>query len=138
MNAQYLIAASAGLVLAMGTGHLLLTFFSDAFAPRDAGLFVRMQSAPTHFSRRMLMGPAWVGFNASHSVGPILFGLVYGWLALEHAEFLFASPFLLALGACFLGFYVLIAIRYWFWAPLTGLLIASAFYAGGIVAASMA
>lgn len=44
------------------------------------------------------MWKAWVGFNASHALGAILFGLVYGYLALLHLAFLFQSWFLLAVG----------------------------------------
>jgi hypothetical protein len=39
-----------------------------------------------------------VGFNASHSMGLILFGLVFGYLALAHRQLLFQSPFLLVVG----------------------------------------
>jgi len=39
-----------------------------------------------------------VGFNASHSMGFILFGLVFGFLALAHGQLLFQSPFLLIVG----------------------------------------
>jgi hypothetical protein len=35
------------------------------------------------------MWKAWVGFNASHSYGAILFGLVYGYLASMSSEVVF-------------------------------------------------
>jgi hypothetical protein len=46
-------------------------------------------------TRQTTMWRAWIGFNASHSMGAVFFGLVYGYLALLHVELLFRSPFLL-------------------------------------------
>ena len=40
------------------------------------------------------MWRAWVGFNATHSLGLILFGALYGYLATRHSAWLFS------LGSC--------------------------------------
>ena len=133
MLAQTLIEASAAIVLAMGTGHLWLTFFSRAFSPRDAALEERMQSTPVIFHKQMMLGKSWVGFNASHSLGPMLFGLIYGYLALTNPAFLFQSHFLMTLGAVTLLFYVFLAWRYWFYLPLLGVSTAFACYIAGMV-----
>lgn len=135
MLAQTLIEASAAIVLAMGTGHLWLTFFSRAFSPRDTALEERMQSTPVIFHKRMMLGKSWVGFNASHSLGPMLFGLIYGYLALTNPAFLFQSHFLMALGAVTLLFYVFLAWRYWFYLPLIGVSMACACFIGGVIVA---
>jgi hypothetical protein len=42
MRAETLVAISAFIVLAMGTGHLLLTFLTDRMDPRDPALSARM------------------------------------------------------------------------------------------------
>ena len=44
------------------------------------------------------MWRAATGFHISHSMGPILPGLFYGYLAACHFDFLRQSTFLLALG----------------------------------------
>jgi hypothetical protein len=49
-------------------------------------------------TKETTMWRCWVGFNASHSIGLILFGLVFGFLALAHGQLLFQSPFLLVVG----------------------------------------
>ncbi len=49
------------------------------------------------------MWRCWMGFNASHSMGLILFGLIYGYLALAHDQLLFRSPFLLLVGLVMLA-----------------------------------
>jgi hypothetical protein len=135
MLAQTLIVASAAIVAAMGSGHLWLTFFSRAFSPRDSALEERLKSVSLVLNKRIVMWKAWIGFNASHSVAPILFGLVYGYLALLHPQFLFQSKFLMAVGAAMLLFYVFLAVRYWFYLPLLGLSVATACYVSGIVIA---
>ncbi len=79
------------------------------------------------------MWKAWIGFNASHSYGAMLFGLVYGYLALAHAPFLFASPFLLAVGLVLLGGYGLLGWQYWFSVPFRGIALATALYVAALL-----
>jgi hypothetical protein len=132
MHAETLIAISAFIVLAMGTGHLFLTFFTDKMDPRDPALSARMKEVAPRLTRRSTMWNLHIGFNASHSYGPMIFGAIYAWLALSHPSFLLQSDFLLAFGAVVFAAYIFLAARYWFWAPLTGLSISAAFYAAGI------
>ena len=79
------------------------------------------------------MWRAWVGFNASHSYGLILFGAVYGYLALAHSDFLFQSVFLLSLGLMLLFGYAFLAKRYFFRIPLHGILLATFLYALALI-----
>ena len=95
-----------------------------------------MSAVSPIISRETTMWKAWVGFNASHAFGVILFGVVYGYLALAHAPFLFASPFLLAVGLVLLGGYAFLGKRYWFSVPLRGVLLSLALYALALVAAA--
>jgi uncharacterized membrane protein len=64
------------------------------------------------------MWRAWIGFNFSHSMGAILFGLIYGFLAIVHSELLFGSPFLLIVGLVMLGGLAVLGKLYWFRIPL--------------------
>jgi len=79
------------------------------------------------------MWRCWVGFNASHSMGLILFGLVFGFLALAHDRLLFRSPFLLVVGLATLGGFVVLCKLYFFRAPFTGISISFACYVASIV-----
>ncbi len=78
------------------------------------------------------MWRAWVGFNASHSMGLILFGLVFGYLALAHAELLFRSAFLLVVGLAMLVGFVVLSKVYFFSVPLAGVSISLACYVASI------
>jgi hypothetical protein len=124
-----LIAASAAIILFLGLAHLLFTFYGPSFKPRDRELQQRMRDVSPVISRETTMWNAWVGFNASHSFGAILFGAVYGYLALMHSAFLFRSGFLLTLGLVLLCSYLWLAKRYWFRIPFRGILLAVALYA---------
>ena len=79
------------------------------------------------------MWRAWIGFNASHSYGLILFGAVYGYLALAHSDFLFQSVFLLVLGLIVLFGYIFLARRYFFRTPLRAGLVAVLLYGLGLI-----
>jgi hypothetical protein len=79
-------------------------------------------------TKETTMWRAWVGFNASHSMGLILFGLVFGFLALAHGQLLFQSSFLLAVGLAMLCGFVVLCKAYFFSAPLTGISISLACY----------
>ena len=103
--APSLIAASAGIILLLGLVHLVYTFSGTKLHPRDAALQARLKEVSPIITRETTMWKAWVGFNASHSYGAILFGLVYGYFALAHPAFLFQSAFLLLLGLLLLAGY---------------------------------
>ena len=128
-----LVTASAAIMLLLGLMHLLFTFYGPKLLPRDRELQLRMQEVSPVITRQTTMWKAWVGFNASHSYGLILFGAVYGYLALAHSEFLFRSVFLLSLGLLLLFGYVFLAKRYFFRIPLGGVLLASFFYTLALV-----
>jgi hypothetical protein len=73
-----------------------------------------------------------VGFNASHSMGLILFGLLFGFLALAHGQLLFQSSFLLVVGLAMLGGLVVLCKVYFFSGPLIGTSISLACYVASI------
>lgn len=133
-TAAWLVAASAAIVLLLGLLHLAYTFRGPALWPRDRELRARMQQASPVITRETTMWKAWVGFNASHSLGLVLFGAVYGDLALAHGDVLFRSAFLLALGMAALLGYVALAARYFFRAPLAGVTLAAVLYALALAA----
>ena len=135
MPANWLVATASFIVLAMGTGHLLLTLFSPAFEPRDPSVKLAMEGVATRFDSRMNLWRSWIGFNLSHSMGPMILGTVYAYLSLTQGMEFFHSYFLPGFGAVILIGYILVARAYWFILPLTGLLIATAVYLAGLAVA---
>jgi len=130
MLAQTLIIAGAAVLGLLGTVHLLYTFFTDKFNPRDAGTMTAMQAGHPVLTRRTTLWRAWVGFNASHSLGAMLFAAIYLILAIQHMALLSASPTLVWLAVVGAGSYLLLAQRYWFRTPLIGIAIGTACFLG--------
>lgn len=124
----FLIAASAAIFLILGLAHLLFTFYGPRLQPRDRELITRMQETNLVLTQETSMWKAWIGFNASHSLGAILFGAVYGYLSLAHSAFLFQSTYLLSLGLILLFIYLFLAKRYWFSVPFRGILVSTVLY----------
>lgn len=133
--AQGLMATSAAILLGLGSAHLWLTFATSKFHPRDPETEVRMRQDSPLLTRRTTVWRAWIGFNASHSLGAMLFGLVYGYLALTQPGLLFASYFLRGLGLLLLAAYLVLGRLYWFSVPFRGLLLASACYVAALALA---
>jgi hypothetical protein len=133
--AAWLVGTGASIMLMLGLLHLLYTFRGPRLRPRDAALETRMKEVNPVLTSQTTMWKSWVGFNASHSLGAIFFGLMYTYLALVHGILLFASPFLLLTGSAMLLAYAVLGKRYWFSVPYRCILAAAAFYAAGLVAA---
>ena len=136
MPAQILITISAGIITLLGLMHLTFTYFGDKLHPSNATLLSQLKSTHPVISRQTSMWKAWVGFNASHSLGAILFGVIFGYLALEQPMLLFHSYFLGFTGLFTLGSYLAMARLYWFIQPLQGISLAFLFYVAGFVLAN--
>ena len=117
MISRMLLAASAAIILFLGSVHLAYTMFTQNFSPTDAQLEIAMKRTPMVISRQTTMWNAWIGFHFSHSIALILFGLMYGYLVIWRWGVLHRSPFLAILGLLFLSAYVVLARVFWFKAP---------------------
>ncbi|HET7796025.1 MAG TPA: hypothetical protein VFL64_21730 [Rhizobacter sp.] len=135
MPAQILMACSAAILFVLGCLHLLYTFSGSKLTPRDPALQTEMMRVAPVISRQTTMWKAWLGFNASHSFGAILFGLVYGQLAVAHPDWLFASPFLLGVGALMLGGLLVVGKAYWFSIPFRGIALSFTCYLAALALA---
>ena len=135
MASKILMALSAGIVFVLGVLHLIYTFSGSGLLPHDPGLQATLSQAHLSITKETTVLRAWTGFNASHGIGLLFFGLIFSFLALSHNELLFGSVYLLAVGfAVLVGFCVLSKL-YWFSIPSVGLLISLACYVASIVAA---
>jgi len=132
LAARILMVLSASIVFSLGVIHLVYTFWGSRLTPRDPALEISMSQISPVISKETTMWQCWVGFNASHSMGLILFGMVFGFLAVAHGQLLFQSPFLLVVGLAMLGGLAVLSKLYWFSAPLTGVCISLACYVASI------
>ena len=122
------LACSAAIIALLALLHLLYTFHGTKLRPRDTHLERQMALVSPEISRHTTMWQAWIGFNASHGFGALLFALVYGWFGLRQEEFLFASRFLVLLGLAYLAGMAWLGVKYWFRVPLAGIALALGLY----------
>lgn len=131
--AQILIVFGAAMMGLLGTLHIIYTFFTNKLEPRDAATATAMKATNPILTRRVNFWNGWIGFNASHGLGIVLFAGTYLLLAIGHLSWLRDSPALtwlpVAAGAAYLSLR-----RYWFRTPIIGLTIATAcFLAAALV-----
>jgi len=135
MTASVLMTASAVILFVLGTLHLVYTFTGPKLRPRDAALQARMREVSPVITAETDMWRCWIGFNASHSMAAMLFGLVYAYLAIAHGGLLFASPYLLSVGFLLVGGFFVLGKLYWFSVPFYGIAISLVCYVSSIAAA---
>lgn len=129
--------ASAAILFVMGTLHLMYTFFGPQLTPRDPALQRHMSEVSPVITKETSMWRCWIGFNASHSMAAMLYGLIYGYLAIAHGSLLFTSYYLLVVGLFIGGGFVVLAKVYWFRIPLLGTAISFACYVASIISAGL-
>ena len=135
MISRVLIGACAAIILYLGSVHLAYTFFTQNFHPTDTQLETAMKRVAPRISNDMTMWKAWIGFHISHSLGLMLFGLIYGYLTVCRWEVLRGSYFLAGLGLLVLAGYAVLSRVFWFSAPLIAVSLAASFYIAGFVSA---
>lgn len=128
MSHVIFMVLSAGMIALLGAAHLVFTFQGPKLKPRNPGVREAMDQAHPGITTQTTMWRAWVGFNASHSLGAMLFGFLYGYLAMAHPKVLFGSLPLLGIGLVTLLAYLALARAYWFLSPLTGISVALVCY----------
>jgi len=126
---QYLLIAGGLIFSILGLLHVAYTICDISrpkyFAPQDPALIDQMASTGLRFARgRTNMWDAWLGFNISHGLGAVIFGLVcigagvFGrTVALPKAALLI--PVLVGI------IYLLLALRFWFRVPAVGVGVAT-------------
>jgi len=132
MLSRILMVVSASIVFTLGVIHFVYTFWGQKLTPRDSTLQISMSQISPVITKETTMWRCWVGFNASHSMGLILFGLFFGFLAVAHSQLLFQSPFLLVVGLAMLGGLVVVCKIYLFSVPFACLSVSLACYIASI------
>lgn len=131
MFPHILISASATIRLFAGILHLHGTFFGPDLRPQDPDLEANMKEISPNITSQTTMWKTWIGFNAILSLGLMLFGLLYGYLAIFQYALLQQSLFLLLLGVIFLASLVVLCKRYTFYLPVVVFSISLVLYVVG-------
>jgi hypothetical protein len=113
--------------IVLGLVHWLYTFMDMTsprkLAPRDDAVRLAMEATTPKLTARTTMWKAWMGFNHSHSLGAIVFGLVFLILALQNFTELAANMPLMIIAVVVPLIYLWFGIRFWFRTPIIGIAI---------------
>lgn len=129
MTPALFIGVGAAIFGVLGTAHLFYTFFTRRFDPRDPACGAAMRATSPRLTGQTTMWKAWVGFNASHSLGAIVFATIYLVLAIRHPALLRESPFFVLLALANGLAYLALARAYWFRTPFIGIMAATVCFA---------
>jgi len=122
---QVLFIIGASIFGLLGLVHLIYTFFTNKFDPYNPDVITAMKSTSPALTKETSVWRAWVGFNASHSLGVMLFAAIYIPLAFSHIELIVNNNWFSVLPSL-VGFsYLLLAKKYWFKIPFFGILIST-------------
>lgn len=128
---ELLLTLGCAIIGTLGVIHLIYTYRTGQFEPRDSELAKKLREVSPLLTSETTMWKAWIGFNASHSLGAILFAVFFGYFAKFELWFLLSSPFLIALSLVALLAYLVLAKLYWFSAPRFWITAALALFIAG-------
>ena len=128
--AQILLIIGASIFGILGTVHLFYTFFTNKFEAYDSTVTEAMKGTYPMLTKETSVWNAWVGFNASHSLGAMLVAAVYIPLTTSYFYIIQQSIWFSSLPVLIGLSYLILAKKYWFKIPFFGVLISSICFAG--------
>ncbi|MCF2910069.1 hypothetical protein L1285_17280 [Pseudoalteromonas sp. DL2-H2.2] len=123
---KILFITGASIFGLLGLLHLIYTFFSKKFDPYNLAVKEAMLNTSPRITKQTNMWQAWVGFNASHSLGAIFFAAFFIPLCINHFDVVAGSLWFSILPSVVGVSYLLLAKKDWFKVPFTGILVSSA------------
>jgi hypothetical protein len=128
--ARFLLDLGGGIFLLLGSLHALYTFLDirrpRRLVPEDPAVTLAMKESSLRLARGgTTMWRAWVGFNFSHSIGPVLFGVLCICAGARLGTVIIPAWVLLLL-VVISFIYLGLSVLYWFRIPTVGIAVASA------------
>ena len=130
---QVLIIIGAAIFGLLGTIHLVFTFFTNKFEAFDSAVTESMKGSSLMLTKETSIWSAWVGFNASHSLGLILMAGIYIPLTTSHFSLIQHSQWFSILPAVTGLSFLVLAKKYWFKIPFIGILISTCCFVGAAI-----
>jgi hypothetical protein len=127
MAERLFLLAGAAIFAVLGSLHLVYTFAGTRLDPSDPATIDAMRATHPRLARGATSTwNAWIGFNASHSLGAIVFAAFVAGLAGWRMDVLRDAPAFAWLAAGNALAWTWLAWKYWFRIPLVGTALASA------------
>ncbi|MBT8124700.1 MAG: hypothetical protein KJO81_07750 [Gammaproteobacteria bacterium] len=122
---EILTIVGASIFGVLGALHLVYTFFTNKFDAYDPSVTAAMKGTSLILTKETTIWNAWVGFNASHSLGAILFAAIYIPLTVSYSNIINESIWFSILPVIVGLSYLLLAKKYWFKIPFVGILLST-------------
>jgi hypothetical protein len=137
-TSRYLFLLGALPFVVLGILHAVKTPLTPdqrkGLSPRDQAYARSMTEQTLLLTRRTTLWLAWVGFNLSHSLGAVVFGVAMLLVARSSAAFEANRAVFVPLAMVVSGTYLAIGLRCWFRTPIIGILISTlCFVLSGVV-----
>lgn len=130
---QILLISGASIFGLLGAIHLIYTFFSNKFYASDNAVTSAMQKTSLMITKETTLWNAWLGFNASHSLGMMIVPAIYIPLIVYHYNIIQQSVWFTMLPILIAVSYLALAKKYWFKIPFVGILISTVCFIGAAV-----
>lgn len=134
---QILLIIGASIFAVLGIMHLLYTFLTNKFEAYDSSVTAAMKETSPILTKETSMWRAWIGFNASHSLGAMLVAAIYIPLTIFHFDVIEQSAWLTTLPVLIGLSYFILAKNYWFRIPVIGISIATICFVAAAVLISI-
>jgi hypothetical protein len=122
---KILLICGVAILGILGVIHLIYTFFTNKFETYDPALMSAMKKSSPILTKETTVWKAWIGFNASHSLGIMLVSTFYIPLSLTHFEIIHESWWFSLLPVIVGLSYLVLAKKYWFKIPFIGILVST-------------
>lgn len=133
MTDQILLIIGASIFGILGFAHLFYTFCTNKFDARDRTVTTAMNNTSPVLTKETTMWKAWIGFNASHSLGAMLVMAFYVPLAATNIQVIRESVWFSLLPVLIGLAYLYLAKKYWFRTPFIGILISTVCFVGAAI-----
>ena len=124
MEAKYLFILGTVPFILLGAIHILYsvrdTWSPKKLTPYDDSVRVSMQRSTLALTRQTTMWRAWLGFNISHGIGVLFFGLIYLTLAISDFALITRITLLQYFALTVSVSYLVLSVKFWFHIPTIG------------------
>jgi hypothetical protein len=107
----------------LGLIHWKSVLYTNKFEPEDSVILDMMKNNNSKITNQTSIWNGLTGFNISHSLGLIIFGVLYVTLAIDNPDYLFSSNVLKVYLLVLPVIYIVLAHKYWFSLPRNGFII---------------
>jgi hypothetical protein len=109
----------------LGCSYLFYTFYTNKFDAGDEAITTGMKNTSPVLTKKITMWNAWIGFNASYSLGAMLVAAFYAPFAVTNIQLIRKNIWSSILPVIIGILYLSLKKKYWLKIPFIGILIST-------------